>query len=204
MIRLRSVSGQETSSKSKPSHTEEDAPHEDEYAEAREGGAEVLSNGQVASDGDEGQDHFPIQNTLSGVSHIFGTHEESHAESDKEEKIQSAWQKWCQPSPKEDTPSKESSESSSEEDQPTDEALHDKAQQWAQQPDTNFNTWWRKKIAKGVAGWATRSVTSPSMERHNPIIQTWWAYPWTTCTNAKSLMASDQTSMICASSTSWG
>ena len=52
--------GQETSSKSKPSHMEEDAPHEDEYVEAHKGEAEVLSDGQVASDGDEGQDHSPI------------------------------------------------------------------------------------------------------------------------------------------------
>ena len=52
--------GQETSSKSKPSHTEEDAPCEDEYAEAHEGEAEVLSNGQVAFDGDKGHDRSPI------------------------------------------------------------------------------------------------------------------------------------------------
>ena len=45
---------QETSSKSEPSLTKEDAPHEDEYAEASEGKAEVLSDGQAASDGDEG------------------------------------------------------------------------------------------------------------------------------------------------------
>ena len=134
-------------------------------------------------------------------------HEETDAESDKEEKIQSTWQKWCQPSPKEDTPSKESSKSSSEEDQPTGEALHDKARQWAQQLDTNFDTWWCKKIAKGVAGWATRDTMIcdlQSMERHNPIIQTQWGCPWTTCVNTKSSMASNQTSTICAASTSWG
>ena len=102
---------------------EEDASHEDEYAEACEGKAEVLSDGQVASDGDEGQDHSPIQNTLSGVSHVFGMHEETDAESDKEKKVQSTQQKWHQPSSKEDTPSKELSESSSEEDWPTDAAL---------------------------------------------------------------------------------
>ena len=81
--------GQETSSKSKPSHEEEDAPHEDEDAEVHEGNAEVLSNGQAASDGDEGEGHSPIQNTLSGVSHVFTMHEETDPESDKEEKIQS-------------------------------------------------------------------------------------------------------------------
>ena len=98
-------------------------PHEDEYMEVHEGNSEVLSNGQAASDGDEGLDHSPIQNTLSGVSHVFGVHEETDIESDHEEKIQSAQWKWHQPSPKEDMPCKELSESSSEEEQPTNKAL---------------------------------------------------------------------------------
>ena len=93
--------GQETSSKSKPSLTEEDPPpHEDENAEAHEGKTEVLSDGQVASDGNEGQDRSPIRNTLSGVSHVFGTHEETDAESDKEEKVQSAWRSGANPAPR--------------------------------------------------------------------------------------------------------
>ena len=136
----------------------EDAPRNDEYAEVCEGDADVLSNGQVASDGNEDPGRSPIRNTLSSVSHVFGVHEETDVESDHEEKIQSAWQKWHQPSPKEDTPSKEWSESSSEEEQPTDEALHEKARQRAWQLDTNFDTWQCKKIAKGVAGWATRDT----------------------------------------------
>ena len=69
-----------------------------------------------------------------------------------EEKIQSAQQKQHQPSPKEDTPSKELSKSSSKEEQPTDEALCKKAQQRAWQLDTNFDAWQCKKIAKGIAG----------------------------------------------------
>ena len=69
--------GQKTSSKSKPSQEEEDAPHEDEDVEVGKGDVKVLSDGQVASDGDEGQDHDPIQNTLTGVSHVFGMHEET-------------------------------------------------------------------------------------------------------------------------------
>ena len=108
----------------------------------------------MASDDDEGQGHSPIWNTLSGVSHIFGTHEETDTESDNEEKIQSAQRKQRQPSPKEDTPSKELSESSSEEEQPTDEALRNKARQL----NTNLDAWQRKKIAKGIAGWATRDI----------------------------------------------
>ena len=50
---------------------EENTPHKDEYAEVCGGNAEVLSDGQAASDGDEGPGYSPIQNTLSGISHIF-------------------------------------------------------------------------------------------------------------------------------------
>ena len=93
-------------------------------------------------------------------------HEETDVESDHEEKIQSAQQKWNQSSPKEDMPSKELSESSSEEEQPTDEALHDKAQQWAQWLDTNFDAWWHKKIATGVASWAMRDTMICDLPEH--------------------------------------
>ena len=50
----------ESSSKSEPSHAEEDAPHKDEYTGVCRGNAEVLSDGQVASDGDEGPGRSPI------------------------------------------------------------------------------------------------------------------------------------------------
>ena len=72
---------------------EEDAPH-DEYAEIREGDGDILSDGQVASDGDEGPGRSPPWNTLSGVSHIFGTHKETDVESDHEEVTPSMRQKW--------------------------------------------------------------------------------------------------------------
>ena len=45
-------------------------------------------------------------------------------------------------------------------------------------------------------------ATSPSMERHNPIIQTQCDCPWMTWTSGKSLTTSNQTSMICAGFTS--
>ena len=124
-----------------------------------------MSDGQAASNGDEGQGCTQIQNTLTGVSHVFSMHEETDAESDTEEKIQSTWQKWCQPSPKEDTPSKDLGESSSEEEQPTDEALR----QWARQLDTNFDTWQCKKIAKGVAGWAMRDTMICDFPKHGKV-----------------------------------
>ena len=146
---------------------EEDAPHDDEYAEICGDDAEVLTNGQAASDGDEGPGHSPMQNTLSGVSHIFGTHKETDVESDHKEKTPPARQKWHQPSPKEETSSKESKESSSsEEEQPTDEALCDKAQQRARRMDTNFDAWWCKKITKGLPGWATRDTMICDLPEH--------------------------------------
>ena len=158
--------GQETSGKSKHSNEDEDTPCEDEDAEADKGDAEVLNDGQAASNGNKGQGQAQIQSTFTGVSHVFGMHEETDAESDTEEKIQSIWWKQHPPSPKEDTPSKESSESSSKEEQPTDEALCDKARQRAQQLDTNFDAWWCKKIAKGIAGWAMRDTMICDLPGH--------------------------------------
>ena len=66
-------------------------------------------------------------------------------------------------------PSKDSSESSSEEEQPSDDALHDKAQQQAQQLDTNFNVWWHRKIAKGIAGWAMRDTMICDLPKHGKV-----------------------------------
>ena len=63
-------------------------------------------------------------------------------------------------------PSKESEESSSEEEQLTDEALHYKAQQQAQYLDTNFNAWQCKKIAKSIPGWVTRDTMICDLPEH--------------------------------------
>ena len=128
-----------------------------------------MSDSQAASDGEEGQGCPQIQNTLTGISHVFGMHEETDAESDPGENIQSIWWKWCQPSPKEDMPSKDLSESSSEEEQPTDKALRNKAQQRAQQLDTNFDAWQSKKIAKGITGWATKDTMICDLPRHGKV-----------------------------------
>ena len=105
--------GLELSSKSKLSPDEEDTT--DENAVADKGEAENSSNGQVVSDGEEGQERPPSQDTLPGISQVFSMHEDT----DPEEKIQSIWQKQQQPK---DSPPKESSESS-EEEPLTDEAL---------------------------------------------------------------------------------
>ena len=66
-------------------------------------------------------------------------------------------------------PPKVSNESSSEEEQPTDEALYNKAQQKAWQLDTNFNAWWCKKIVKGIAGWATRDIMICDLPKHGNV-----------------------------------
>ena len=81
-------------------------------------------------------------------------------------KIQSVWQKWHPKSPKEDSPPKESSESSSEEEPPIDKALHDDPRQKAQQLDTCFDAWHRKKIAKGIVGWTTRDTMICDLPEH--------------------------------------
>ena len=78
-----------SSSESKLSRDEEDITGEDENAEADKGGVETSSDGQVASDGKEGQECPHTQDTLTGVSQVFGTHEDTDPESNPEEKIQS-------------------------------------------------------------------------------------------------------------------
>ena len=91
--------------------------------------------------------------------------------------------------------------------QPTDKALCNKAQQRAWQLDTNFDAWPHKKIAKGIAGWATGDTMIcdlPKHERCNQIIQTQWGHPWTTWVSTRSSTVSSLTSTTCAGSTSWG
>ena len=63
-------------------------------------------------------------------------------------------------------PPKESSESSSEDEPPTDEALHNEARQRAWQLDTCFAAWHHKMIAKGAAGWATRDTMICDLPKH--------------------------------------
>ena len=125
-----------SSSESKLSHNEEDVAGKDENAEANKSGVKTSSDGQVASD-DEECPH--TQDTLTGIGQVFGTHEDTDPESEPEEKIHSIWQKWHPKSPKEDSPLKESGESSSEEAPPMDEALHDEARQKAPLLDTHFD-----------------------------------------------------------------
>ena len=86
----------------------------------------------MASDGKEGQECPQTQDTLSGISQVFSRHKDTDPESNPWEKIQPIQQKCHLKSPKEDSPLKASSQSSSEEELPTDEALRDEARQKAQ------------------------------------------------------------------------
>ena len=83
---------------------------------------------------------------------------------------------------------KDSSESSSsEEEPPTNEALHDGARQKVQLLDTRFDAWHHNKIAKGVAGWVTRDTMICDLPEHgkcSPTTLTPWVHLWTTWESA--------------------
>ena len=96
--------GEVSSSESESSHNEGDGAEEDGNAEEDKGGIETSSDRQVVSDGEEGQEHPHTQDTLTGVSQVFGEHEDADPESEPGEKIQFVWQKWHPESPKEDSP----------------------------------------------------------------------------------------------------
>ena len=55
------------------------------------GGIETSSDGQVASDGEEGQECPHTQDTLTGVSQVFSGHEDTDPKLEPGEKIQSIW-----------------------------------------------------------------------------------------------------------------
>ena len=78
--------GEVPSSKFELSHDKEDVTGEDENAKADKGGAETSSDGQVASDGEEGQECPQTQDTLTGISQVFGGHEDTDPESNPREK----------------------------------------------------------------------------------------------------------------------
>ena len=148
--------GEVSSSESESSNNEGDGTEEDGNTEEDKGGIKTSSDGQVASHGKEGQECPHTQDTLTSVSQVFGKHEDTDPESEPGEKIQSVWQKQCPKSPKEDSPLKDFSGSSSSEEPPTDKALCDEARQKAQLLDTHFDVWHHDQIAKGITGWVTR------------------------------------------------
>ena len=83
--------GEVSSSESESSHDKGDGAAEHCNAEEDKVGIETSSDGQVVSDGKEGQEHPHTQDTLTGVSQVFGGHEDTDPESDPREKICSIW-----------------------------------------------------------------------------------------------------------------
>ena len=162
--------GEVSSSESESSQDEGDGAAEDGNAGEDKGRIETSSDGQVASDGKEGQEHPHTQDTLTGISQVFSGHEDTDPELDPGEKIWSIGWKQCPKSPKEDSPLKKTSESSSsEEEPPTDEALRNGARQKSQLLDTHFEAWHHDKIAKGIAGWAARDIMICDLPKHEKV-----------------------------------
>ena len=89
-IRSHATEDSEVSSReSESSHDKGDGVAEDGNTREDKGGIKTSSDGQVASDGKEGQEHPHTQDTLAGISQVFGGHEDTDPESDPGEKIQS-------------------------------------------------------------------------------------------------------------------
>ena len=76
-----------SSSKCESSHNEGDGTGEDDNAEEDKGGIKTSSDGQVASDGEEGQECPHNQDTLTSISQVFSGHKDTDPESDPGEKI---------------------------------------------------------------------------------------------------------------------
>ena len=159
--------GEVSSSKSESSHDKGDGTEEEDNAKEDKGAIKTSSYGQEASDGEDWQGHPHTQDTLMGVSQLFGKHDDTDQESDTREKVQPIWQKRCPKSPKEDSSQKNSSKSSpSKEEPPIDEALCNGARQKARLLDTCFDAWHCDKIANGVTGWVTRDTMICDLPKH--------------------------------------
>ena len=114
---------------------------------------ETSINEQEVSESEDKQEHPHTQDTSIGVSQLFSEHEDTDPESNSGEKVQAAQQRQHKNSPQEGSPKKDSSVSlSSEEEPPTDEALHDEARQKVWLLDMHFNAWHCDKTANNVAG----------------------------------------------------
>ena len=83
--------GEVLSSESKSSQDKGDGTEEDDNTEEDKGGIETSGDRQVASDGEERQECPHTQDTLTGISQVFGEHEDTYPESDPGEKVQSIW-----------------------------------------------------------------------------------------------------------------
>ena len=74
-----------------PPKVRESVLREEDNAKEGKGGIETSSDEQEASDGQDQQECPHTQDTLTGVSQLFGEHEDTDPESDSGEKVQTAW-----------------------------------------------------------------------------------------------------------------
>ena len=122
--------GEVLSSESDSSQDEGVGTEEEDNTKEGKSGIETSSDEQEASDGEDQQECPHTQDTLTSVSQLFGEHEDTDPKSDSGEKVQTARQKQCKDSPKEDSPTKISSGSSSSKEEPlTNKAVRDGARQ---------------------------------------------------------------------------
>ena len=116
--------GEVPSSESDSSQGKGVGTEEEDNAKAGKSKIETSSDEQEASKGEDQQECPHTQDTLTSVSQLFGEHKDTDPESDSREKVQTTWQKQCKNSPMEDSPKKDSSGSSSSEEEPlTNEAF---------------------------------------------------------------------------------
>ena len=146
--------GKVSSSESDSSQDKGVGTEEEDNAEEGKGRIKTSSDEQEASNGEDKQEHPHTQNTLTIVSQVFGEHEDTDPKSDSREKVQTAQRRQCKDSPKEDSPTKNSSGSlSSKEELPTNKVLQDGARQKVWLLDTCFDAWCHDKIANNVLDW---------------------------------------------------
>ena len=80
-----------SSSESDSSQDEGVSAEEEDNAKEGKSGNETSSNEQEASNGEDQQECPHTQDTLTGVSQLFGEHEDTDPESDSGVKVQTAW-----------------------------------------------------------------------------------------------------------------
>ena len=98
--------GEVLSSKSDSSPGEGVSTEEEDNTEEGKSRIKTSSDEQEASDGEDQQECLHTQNTLTGVSQLFGEHENTDPESNSGEKVQTAQQKQHKGSPKGTAPRK--------------------------------------------------------------------------------------------------
>ena len=109
--------GEVSSSESDSSQGKGVSAEEEDNAKEGKGGIKTSSDEQEAADGEDQQQPPHTQDTLTGVSQLFSEQEDTDPKSDSGEKVQITWQRQHKHRPKEDSPTKNSSRSSSSEEE---------------------------------------------------------------------------------------